>query len=212
LKRLLAIASFYLINFGLWELLKGCIGPEWDSFLVYVILFPLIIAIFGKRSDQNRKGDKYIIFYNQDEMKERVRFSILHEYGHYSLKHKMNNLGEEEYGRNEVEANCFAAQLLMPEQIINELQNRGARISKEFLMTQFGVSGEAAERRLTTMGKLNHSWRSDEEKFYDETIMFKFDTYMNSVIPKKNANNWYSDEFDRQRERDSLEYDRRTRY
>jgi Zn-dependent peptidase ImmA (M78 family) len=145
-------------------------------------------------------------------MKERVRFSILHEYGHYSLKHKMNNLGEEEYGRNEVEANCFAAQLLMPEQIINELQNRGARISKEFLMTQFGVSGEAAERRLTTMGKLNHSWRSDEEKFYDETIMFKFDTYMNSVIPKKNANNWYSDEFDRQRERDSLEYDRRTRY
>lgn len=48
LKRLLAIASFYLINFGLWELLKGYIGPEWDSFLVYVILFPLIIAIFWK--------------------------------------------------------------------------------------------------------------------------------------------------------------------
>ena len=39
LKRLLAIASFYLINFGLWELLKGYIGPEWDSFLVYFISF-----------------------------------------------------------------------------------------------------------------------------------------------------------------------------
>ncbi|WP_029319044.1 CPBP family intramembrane glutamic endopeptidase [Butyrivibrio sp. AE3004] len=46
MKRILAIASFYLINFGLWELLKGYIGSEWDSFLVYVILFPLMIFIF----------------------------------------------------------------------------------------------------------------------------------------------------------------------
>ena len=31
--------------------------------------------------------DKHIIFYNESDLKARVRFSMLHEYGHYKLEH-----------------------------------------------------------------------------------------------------------------------------
>ena len=58
----------------------------------------------------------YIIFYNQDEAPCRVRFSIMHEFGHYILEHELNLSRKDPlYGVQEVEANCFAAQLLMPE-------------------------------------------------------------------------------------------------
>ncbi len=61
MKRILAIISFYLINFGLWELLVGYIGREWDSFLVYVILFPLIIFINRKELKSELKDFSSIL-------------------------------------------------------------------------------------------------------------------------------------------------------
>ena len=40
-KRIAVILFFYLINFGLWELIAPIISDEWASFMVYVILFLL---------------------------------------------------------------------------------------------------------------------------------------------------------------------------
>ena len=44
--RIALILLFYLINFGLWELIAPVISGEWASFAVYVILFLLVIILF----------------------------------------------------------------------------------------------------------------------------------------------------------------------
>lgn len=159
------------------------------------------------------KHGRYMIFYNQDDYAPRVKFSILHEFGHYLFGHKlMQYAGETEYGCVEVEANCFAAQILMPEQVLNELKTRGAIITVDFMKTYFGVSEEAAQKRIETMGKINYEWRSSDEKIFDETILFKYKDFIDAILPKKNKFNWYEDEYDMQRERDSWDLKTRTRY
>ena len=156
---------------------------------------------------------RYMIFYNQDEYAPRVKFSILHEFGHYRFGHKLKKYSDEdEYGCVEVEANCFAAQILMPEQVLNELKNRGVIITVDFLKEHFGVSEEAAQKRIETMGKVNNKWRSADEKIFDETILFKYKRFMDAVLPKKNQFNWYEDELEMQRERDSWTLDTGYRY
>lgn len=150
------------------------------------------------------KNGRYMIFYNQDDYAPRVKFSILHEFGHYRLGHKLGNYyDDDEYGRVEVEANCFAAQILMPEQVLNELRKRGAIITVDFLKRHFGVSEEAAQKRIDTMGKLNYEWRSADEKIFDEAILFKYKEFMDAILPKKNQYNWFEDELEKQKERDS---------
>lgn len=176
--------------------------------------FNVDIEAFGSESAVlHCKCGRYVIFYNDEEIAQRVKFSILHELGHYIFQHKLDKYkSREEYDKNEVEANCFAAQLLMPEQVINELKNRGAIISKEFLQNNFGVSEEAAEKRIKTLGKLNYGWRSPEEKIFDETILFKYSLFMDSILPKKNQYTMYEYDYEMQRERDGWDFDSRSRY
>lgn len=107
----------------------------------------------------------YIIFYNQDEPSYRIRFSILHEFGHYILGHDMDLRGRDlRYQKEEVEANCFAAQMLMPEQLLLECARRGKKLSVNFIMPVFDLSREAAERRIRTLARTKSGWRSREEK------------------------------------------------
>jgi len=100
----------------------------------------------------------------------------------------------------------------MPEQVLNELKDRGAVISVEFLVKTFGVSKEAAQKRIETMGKINYDWRSSDESLFDETILFKYKTFIDSILPKKNRNTWYEDDYEMQQERDSWQLDKRSRY
>lgn len=172
------------------------------------------IEAFGSKAAviQHMHG-RYMIFYNQDDYTPRIKFSILHEFGHYLLGHKLKKYADDtEYGCVEVEANCFAAQILMPEQVLNELKGRGAIITVDFLKKHFGVSEEAAQKRIETMGKINYKWRSPDEQIFDETILFKYKDFIDAILPKKNKFNWYEDECERQRERDSWDFDTRTRY
>lgn len=146
---------------------------------------------------------KCIIFYNESEIKERVRFSLLHELGHYILEHDLDTKDLKLYDKQEIEANCFAAQLLMPEQILLELQHRGKRIDSSFLMSSFRVSKEAAIKRLDTMHKLNMDFRSKDERDFDEWLTMKHSEFLESVLPRKKSINWFEEEYDRQRERDN---------
>ena len=97
------------------------------------------IRIFGSEDavicEQNGFN---IIFFNSKADLHRIKFSVLHELGHYYLNHPIIELNEllkldfskfkEIYGIYEVEANAFAAQLLMPQQVIKELSSRGKQI------------------------------------------------------------------------------------
>ena len=95
--------------------------------------------------------------------------------------------------------------------MLNELKSRGALITVDFLKTHFGVSEEAAQKRIETMGKNNYDWRSADEKIFDETILFKYKAFVDSILPKKNRITWYEDEYEMQRERDNWQLDDKSR-
>ena len=58
-------------------------------------------------------------------------------------------------------------------------------VNKTFLIRYFGVSEEAAEKRLETLGKYQSEWRTEEEKMFDEAILFKYEGFMDKILPKK---------------------------
>ena len=89
-----------------------------------------------------------IIFYNDEiESEERKRFTIAHEIGHIVLRHK----GYSEI--NEKEADAFAAQLLLPHCILEELIKRGKNVTESYLTEKFGLSKEAACISKMQVGK-----------------------------------------------------------
>ena len=149
-------------------------------------------------------GDEYIIFYNQNEIPARVKFSMLHEFGHKVNGHEFRVTSDEIYGIAEVETNYFTAQVLMPEQILREFQRRGKRIDKYFLMRTFGVSEQAANKRIENLNQI--TWeRSQLEKEYDDIISNKYLSWVNSILPN-NIDYLFEDEEERQKEREQWKY------
>ena len=190
---------------------KGFIYEQSDvrlcSFKRAEAKYDVCIPMFGSESAiiQELEGN-YIIFYNQDEPDYRVRFSIMHEYGHYILNHKMNIKETDKlYHIQEIEANCFAAQLLMPEQILRECVKRNKCLSIKYIMKSFDVSDEAADKRKKTLANTVYEWRSREEKEYDDIILMKYAQKLNEIAPPLREYDYYDFEsdYDRQRERDS---------
>ncbi len=141
-----------------------------------------------------KMGDKFIIFYDDTEPPYRIYFSIIHELGHYVLGHKMNLPKGEEYDRQEIEANYFAAQTIMPEQLIRTFQQRGTYISRSFIKTAFGTSDEAAKKRIETLAKNTYEWRSRAEKEFDDVILFKYSAFIDRICPLKS--NYYDSEYE----------------
>ena len=159
------------------------------------------IASFGSESAVIIKyNGKSIIFYDDEKPMSHVQFSILHELGHHVNNHNLSVKNFETYGKYEVETNYFAAQLLMPEQILREFQNRGNRITHEFLQEHFGVSYPAADKRIATLAKTNAEWRSRTEREYDDIILLKYKTFIDTISPIQNVYN-FEDEYNMQLER-----------
>lgn len=92
----------------------------------------------------------HAILYNPYEPSCRIRFTIAHELGHFLLGHGSANRGSarSNMAMNEVLANRFAAELLMPEtQVRSHLELSSAELCK-----LFGVSALALEYRLKNLG------------------------------------------------------------
>lgn len=166
------------------------------------------IPMFGSESAviQEYQGMN-IIFYNQDEPVYRIRFSCMHEFGHKVLNHKMNLSKDDPlYQLQELETNCFAAQMLMPEQIIRECQfSRYKKITDDLIINAFSVSPDAARRRLNTLAKTHNEWRSREERTYDDIILTKFANKINSIAPPLFNSYDFEAEYERQCTRDVWE-------
>lgn len=91
-------------------------------------------------------NDINIILYNDNEKnKERKHWGIAHELGHIYLNHDIDN------DIAEIEANFFAAQLIMPEVVLRELARRRKCIDESFLTNNFNVSLESARKRVATL-------------------------------------------------------------
>ena len=102
----------------------------------------------------------YVIRVNRHEPKNRQRFTIAHEIGHYMLHRDRIGSGIKDTklyrsrlsNAMEAEANRYAANLLMP---VAELRNRLSQLnlprneeSADMLANIFGVSNDAMEIRL----------------------------------------------------------------
>jgi Zn-dependent peptidase ImmA (M78 family)/transcriptional regulator with XRE-family HTH domain len=106
------------------------------------------------------------VLINSDKPRVRRRFTIAHELGHLALGHlhKGEMVLDEMISvtqPQEIEANAFAAGLLMPEQgIVASLERLRARLGTKaqplewavWLSASFGVSEEAAAYRMTNLG------------------------------------------------------------
>lgn len=115
-----------------------------------------------------RRNTLTSIFLNAEDPPTRKRFSIAHEIGHYALHLKTNEdrdivdsednfrtVFEEredwsQERRMEWEANFFAAELLMDEDLIKKEWSRNE--NQQMLALKFQVSQEAMNIRLTTLG------------------------------------------------------------
>ncbi len=103
-------------------------------------------------------GGKPLIIYNSNEAYVRQRFTVAHELGHHALCHgerprdtsKNFTTGVKDY--KEIQANRFAAELLMPEKSLHAvIQIRNIR-NIEDLASLFCVSKAAMAYRAESLG------------------------------------------------------------
>lgn len=94
------------------------------------------------------KNNLFLILYNERVTNPlRLNWTLAHEVGHIYLGHDVND------SIHEVEAHCFAAQLLMPEIVIRELAAECPDISALDIYFLFNVSTDAAQKRIETLHK-----------------------------------------------------------
>lgn len=156
-----------------------------------------------------------IIFYNQDISDvHRMRFSILHEVGHYYMQHNLSELRKIKerniesfktvYSTYEREADFFAASLLMPDAIIKELIKRGYKITSDFLVKSFNVSYKAAEVKMNIFRKFNSYGLYEIDENFESYILQKYINFVNSIAPQKRIKDYSMErEYELQAERDS---------
>lgn len=124
-----------------------------------------------------KENDRTVIGVNSSHPTTRQRFTIAHELGHLTLDHKgelfvdqtvklqgtvirRDGVSSQAVDRFEIEANRFAAELLMPESLIvaavRERQEKHtdcpSSVLVDDLAREFQVSSQAMEYRLTNLG------------------------------------------------------------
>lgn len=106
--------------------------------------------------------DKKEIYVSADDRKTRQLFTVAHELGHYFLhpdkstdifyRHKADEFDVEDV-TDEQEANLFAANLVMPKELMKKVWNEEKDV--ELLAARFGVSYSAASWRLKNLNLYN---------------------------------------------------------
>lgn len=123
-----------------------------------------------------REGEQNIIGVNADHSETRQRFTIAHEIGHYVLHgssihvdhavhavFKRDQRASEGVYREEIEANTFAAALLMPKSLLEcDIQCLPDGVDVDdarfeiFAKRTYKVSPQAMTHRLTSLGYINN--------------------------------------------------------
>ena len=125
------------------------------------------------------------ILYNKEKYGPRMKHTLWHEIGHIKCGHKKHSEQEE------IEAHFFAAQANAPNILIKAISQRGYSINVPFLMECFGLSKEAAEKKMEYLQK--YSFNHSNE--YDDLVQVQFTQYLNQKYPPK-TNHYYDDYFE----------------
>lgn len=110
-----------------------------------------------------------IICYNENVIENRIRFSLMHELGHFVLNHK------ETSQENEDEADYFASCVLAPRVAIHKTLCRTA----DAIHDTFGLSYAASNRALTDYKK----WHG-RKKYDSEHQLFDYLYPQNTVVER----------------------------
>lgn len=108
-------------------------------------------------------ADEKTIYLNVDNSAERQAYTVAHELGHYLLGHgadrygvlrRVNDYSSDEKTQEEKDADRFAANLLMPEEMVRgELKKYPfLKDAPQILAAKFGVSVSAMKYRLMNLG------------------------------------------------------------
>lgn len=148
-------------------------------------------GIFKDAMIINHTDEVKIILYNSDiESKGRILWSKAHELGHIVLKHKQQ--GDKE----EIEANTFASQLLLPQCLLKELVNNNLRINVDYIITKFGLSKAAAESCMKLVGnKLENKYNA----YYDDIIIFKCKDFIKNETKNNIRSSYYDNDIEDER-------------
>ena len=107
----------------------------------------------GEKISGNSDYENKKIYINSSEIGERMRFTLGHELYHILNGQSENRKEVEKFNKNELIANAFAAELLMPEDmVIKKIKEFGFDIQR--LAVYFKVSIPAMFYRLTNLGFL----------------------------------------------------------
>ncbi|EOG5906801.1 ImmA/IrrE family metallo-endopeptidase [Vibrio vulnificus] len=105
-------------------------------------------------ADVEKNGQRYISLASHSS-RTRERFTLAHELGHHALMHPLPKDRDEKstYGMDyhEIEANSFAAEILMPEDSLRNKINRG-QTNIQHLADIYEVSYDAMYYRLKNLG------------------------------------------------------------
>lgn len=98
--------------------------------------------------------NKYIIIVNKDHHPNPQRFTVAHELGHYMLNHgnKIDTLYPDINDSDEIEANKFADELLMPSGVLRHLILKHGIANVTTLAHKFWVSEQTMLFRLKSLG------------------------------------------------------------
>jgi Zn-dependent peptidase ImmA (M78 family) len=137
-----------------------------------------------------RNDNQYIIFYNDTlTKKERVRFTIAHELGHFVLKHleqggKTNiarySLSVEDSEIFEKEANYFAKRLLSPIPLVYSFKSYWNKMSYKHLISIFDISFSVS---MYIIDELNRNYRYGISRVYHD-VEKQFQDYIFSETHK----------------------------
>lgn len=102
------------------------------------------------------RGDMIFIVYNDDKPVVRKRFSVAHELGHLYLGHLHGHSSDDLDTENfdEIEANAFAAHLLMPPNLVRKDIKSGQKDPGQ-LAKKYNVSIDAMWLQLRNSGLIN---------------------------------------------------------
>ena len=123
---------------------------------IYSIDLPRGVSGMLVRHDPKAGDSGYVCYVDSSEPSVRQRFTAAHELGHFALhRHLLGDSHQDNYllraegftGQQETQANAFAADLLMPRDMIDQKMAEGVT-TVEALAKAFGVSKVAMSIRL----------------------------------------------------------------
>ncbi len=133
-----------------------------------------VLTAHGKLTDGYtiKQGDTSIILYNEcSQRPERQNWTLAHEIGHIYLGHSSDD------ELSEIEAHWFAAELLVPrvllEEIAEDYRSCEKTITAGIVQRMFGVSNQAANkalRRMCTQECYNEYLNNELIKKYNNEI------------------------------------------